>query len=708
MEAVAAVHICPMCPEVRNEGPGVCPSCGMALEPETVTLEEAEENPELRDMSRRFRISLFLTFPVFVIAMGGMIPGFHDLLPRAVSRWLEFLLATPVVLWAGWPFFLRGWQSVVNRSPNMFTLIALGTGVAWAYSVVAVLFPQLFPASFRGADGQVDLYFEASAVIITLVLMGQVLELRARGRTGEAIKGLLGLAPKTARRLTSCGHERDVGLDQLQVGDKLRVRPGEKVPVDGVVLEGDSHVDESMMSGEPLPVAKEPGDEVIGGTVNGTGSLVIEAQRVGSDTLLQQIVNMVAQAQRSRAPVQRMVDRVAAWFVPLVVLAAVIAFISWARFGPDPAMAYATINAVAVLIIACPCALGLATPMSIMVASGKGAQIGVLFRNAEAIEALQRVDTVVVDKTGTLTEGRPRVESVLAVDGLNQKDVLGLAAALEKASEHPLAEAVVAAAADAGEVPRPIEEFRSHTGKGISGRVAGRAVAVGNTAMLAELGISENPFFDRVSGMQDQRQTVMYLVADGRVAGAVSVADPLRETSADAVRSLHAEGIRVVMMTGDAEATARAVARQLGIDEVFSDLLPADKADRVRSLQAQGRRVAMAGDGINDAPALASADVGIAMGTGADVAIESADVALMGGDPAGISRAIKLSRLTMRNVRQNLFFAFAYNSIGVPVAAGVLYPWFGILLSPMIAAAAMSFSSVSVISNALRLGRTRL
>ena len=708
MEAVAAVHICPMCPEVRNEGPGVCPSCGMALEPETVTLEEAEENPELRDMSRRFRISLFLTFPVFVIAMGGMIPGFHDLLPRAVSRWLEFLLATPVVLWAGWPFFLRGWQSVVNRSPNMFTLIALGTGVAWAYSVVAVLFPQLFPASFRGADGQVDLYFEASAVIITLVLMGQVLELRARGRTGEAIKGLLGLAPKTARRLTSCGHERDVGLDQLQVGDKLRVRPGEKVPVDGVVLEGDSHVDESMMSGEPLPVAKEPGDEVIGGTVNGTGSLVIEAQRVGSDTLLQQIVNMVAQAQRSRAPVQRMVDRVAAWFVPLVVLAAVIAFISWARFGPDPAMAYATINAVAVLIIACPCALGLATPMSIMVASGKGAQIGVLFRNAEAIEALQRVDTVVVDKTGTLTEGRPRVESVLAVDGLNQKDVLGLAAALEKASEHPLAEAVVAAAADAGEDPRPIEEFRSHTGKGISGRVAGRAVAVGNTAMLAELGISENPFFDRVSGMQDQRQTVMYLVADGRVAGAVSVADPLRETSADAVRSLHAEGIRVVMMTGDAEATARAVARQLGIDEVFSDLLPADKADRVRSLQAQGRRVAMAGDGINDAPALASADVGIAMGTGADVAIESADVALMGGDPAGISRAIKLSRLTMRNVRQNLFFAFAYNSIGVPVAAGVLYPWFGILLSPMIAAAAMSFSSVSVISNALRLGRTRL
>jgi Cu+-exporting ATPase len=683
----------------------------MALEPETITLEEQEDNHELVDMRRRFVIGLILTIPLFVIAMGGMLPGFDRVLSPRTARWAEFLLSTPVVLWAGWPFFVRGWQSIVNRHPNMFTLIALGTGVAYVYSVVAVLSPGLFPASFRGGDGQVGLYFEAAAVIITLVLMGQVLELRARGKTGEAIKSLLGLAPKTARRLTPCGHERDVPLDQLKVGDKLRIRPGEKVPVDGVVLEGSSTIDESMISGEPVPVAKAPGDIVTGATVNGTGSLVVEAQRVGADTVLAQIVAMVAQAQRSRAPVQKLVDAVAAYFVPVVVIAAALTFVAWASFGPEPAMAFATINAVAVLIIACPCALGLATPMSIMVASGKGAQIGVLFRNAAAIEALRRVDTVVVDKTGTLTEGRPGVAVVAAVEGFVEQDVLRLAAALEKASEHPLAGAVVAAAeaaggASAGSLP-PADEFSSHTGKGISGRVEGKGVAVGNSALLQTLGLKEEEFPGRARKLQEEGHTVMFVVVDGKPAGLISVVDPIRVTSLQAIRALHKEGIRVVMLTGDSESTARAVARQLGLDEVIAGVLPGEKAERIRQLQQQGHRVAMAGDGINDAPALASADVGIAMGTGADVAIESAGVTLMGGDPEGIVRAIKLSRATMRNIRQNLFFAFAYNSIGVPVAAGVLYPWFGILLSPMIAAAAMSFSSVSVIGNALRLNRVK-
>jgi Cu+-exporting ATPase len=682
----------------------------MALETETITLEEEEEqgNPELVDMSRRFLIALLLTVPVFVIAMGGMFPGFQEILPRDISHWLEFGLSTPVVLWAGWPFFVRGWQSLVNRHPNMFTLIALGTGVAYLYSVVAVFLPGLFPASFRGQDGQVDLYFEAAAVIVTLVLMGQVMELRARKRTGEAIKALLGLAPKTARLLTPCGHEKDVPLDRISAGDKLRVRPGEKVPVDGIVLEGSSNIDESMISGEPLPLAKSPGDEVIGATVNGTGSLVIEARRVGADTMLAQIVQMVAQAQRSRAPVQKLVDRVAAYFVPLVVIAAVIAFIAWATLGPEPAMAYATINAVAVLIIACPCALGLATPMSIMVASGRGAQAGVLFRNAEAIEALRQVDTVVADKTGTLTEGKPRVATVTAAKGFLEQEILGLAAALEKASEHPLAEAIVMAAEQRGGVLPRAGQFQSHTGKGVTGLVEGREVAVGNTALLESAGLRDDQFPGGAGDWQAQGQTVMFVVADGRPAGVIAVVDPLRETSADAVRALHDEGIRVVMMTGDSEATARAVAGQLGIDEVMAGVLPRDKADRVRQLQQTGHKVAMAGDGINDAPALAAADVGIAMGTGTDVAIESAGVTLIGGDPGGVVRAIRLSRETMRNIRQNLFFAFAYNSIGVPVAAGLLYPWFGLLLSPMIAAAAMSFSSVSVISNALRLNRIKL
>jgi Cu+-exporting ATPase len=680
----------------------------MALEPETMTLEEEQGNPELEDMSRRFRVALVFTVPVFVIAMGGMFSGFHDFMPRQLSGWLEFVFATPVVLWAGWPFFVRGWQSVRSRHPNMFTLIALGTGVAYLYSVIALLFPQAFPGSFRGPDRHVDLYFEASAVIITLVLMGQVLELRARSRTGEAIKSLLNLAPRTARRLTPCGHERDVALDRLKTGDTLRVRPGEKIPVDGVILEGTSTIDESMMTGEPLPVSRSVGDEVIGATVNGTGSLLIEARRVGADTLLAHIVQMVAQAQRSRAPVQKLVDQVAGYFVPAVVLASAITFIAWATLGPAPAMAYAVINSVAVLIIACPCALGLATPMSIMVASGKGAQTGVLFRNAEAIEALRDTDTVVLDKTGTLTEGRPGVESIRALGVYSETEVLALAASIEKASEHPLAEALMAAADKAGVALSQVSDFKSHTGKGVSGQADGREIVVGNEAMLDAVGMNGGQFDLEVASMRSQGMTVVFVVAGGEPAGVIGISDPIRASSQAAVTALHDEGMRVVMLTGDSESSARAVARQLGIDETIAEVLPGEKADRVRQLQHEGCRVVMAGDGINDAPALATANVGIAMGTGTDVAIESADVTLMGGDPEGIVRAIRLSRATMRNISQNLFFAFAYNGIGVPVAAGALFPWFGILLSPMIAAAAMSFSSVSVISNALRLNRVRL
>ena len=705
--SATAVYICPMCPEVRQLGPGACPSCGMALEPEEVTA--TEDDSELRDMRLRFWLSLLFTLPVFLIAMGRMIPGLAEALPGQTGRWLEFLFATPVVLWGGWPFFVRGWQSLLTRRLNMFTLIGLGTGVAYVYSVVALLAPGLFPASFRQAGGEVGLYFEAAAVIVTLVLMGQVLELRARSRTGAAIRSLLELAPRTARRLTDCGHEQDVPLEQVHPGDRLRVRPGEKIPVDGVVREGASHVDESMLSGEPLPVEKSRGDPVIGATVNGTGSLVIEAQRVGADTVLAQIVQMVAKAQRSRAPVQRLVDAVAAWFVPVVVLSAVAAFVLWATLGPPPAMAHALIVAVTVLIIACPCALGLATPMSIMVASGKGARSGVLFRNAEAIEVLRKVDTLVVDKTGTLTEGRPELAAVEVLESGSEEQLLRLAASLEQASEHPLGAAVVQAAVQRGQTLFEVTDFNSITGKGVRGRVRGSDVAVGTARWFRELNIKDAAALSaRADALQEQGHTVMQVALDDRLAGLLSVSDPLRASTPEAIDALRQQGLRIVMLTGDSAVTARAVAARLAIDEVIAGVLPGEKADRIKALQAQGRTVAMAGDGINDAPALAAADVGIAMSTGTDIAIESAGVTLVGGDLRGLVRARKLSVATMRNIRQNLFFAFFYNSIGVPVAAGVLYPWFGILLSPMIAAAAMSFSSVSVIANALRLNRLRL
>jgi Cu+-exporting ATPase len=679
----------------------------MALEPEAVTLEE-EDNSELKEMSRRFAVCALLTVPVFIVAMGSMFPGFHEFLPRGTGHWIEFLLATPVVLWGGWPFFQRGWQSIVNRHPNMFTLIALGTGVAYLYSLVAVLFPGLFPGSFRHADGTVDLYFEAAAVIVTLVLMGQVMELRARNHTSRAIKVLLGMVPTTARRISPCGSEKDVPLEEVGVGDSLRVRPGEKVPVDGRVLEGRSHVDESMISGEPVPVEKVAGDIVIGATLNGSGSLVIEAQRVGADTMLSQIVQMVVQAQRSRAPVQALVDKVAGYFVPAVVLAAAISFILWATMGPQPVMAYAIVNAVAVLIIACPCALGLATPMSIMVASGKGAQHGVLFRNAEAIEMLRQVDTVVTDKTGTLTEGRPALVSVYCDGSMEEQELLRLAAGLENASEHPLADAVVTGAAAQGVEPAVVEGFESITGKGVKGRAGSHRIALGNTALLAQLEIGHEHLQERAESLRADGQTVIFVAVDGQACGLFGVADPIKATTPEAINALHREGLRLVMLTGDNATTANTVANKLGIDEVIAGVLPQEKADRIRALQEQGRSVAMAGDGINDAPALAQSDVGIAMGTGADVAMESAGVTLVGGDLLGILRARRLSRATMKNIRQNLFFAFFYNSLGVPVAAGILYPWFGILLSPMIAAAAMSFSSVSVISNALRLNRVQL
>jgi Cu+-exporting ATPase len=705
--SASAVHICPMCPEVRNTGPGVCPSCGMALEAEQISLEE-EDQSELTDMTRRFIVCVLLTVPVFIIAMGGMIPGFQGWLPDGYGRWIEFLLATPVVLWGGWPFFVRGWQSIVNRHPNMFTLIALGTGVAFLYSVVAVLLPGLFPASFRHADGSVDLYFEAAAVIVTLVLMGQVMELRARSRTSQAIRALLGLAPKTARRIAACGGEKDVPLEEIRVGDKLRVRPGEKIPLDGRVLEGSSHVDESMISGEPIPVAKEEGDSVIGATLNGSGSLVIEARRVGRDTVLSQIVQMVAQAQRSRTPVQGMVDRVAAWFVPAVVLASFVSFILWALLGPQPAMAYAIVNAVAVLIIACPCALGLATPMSIMVASGKGAGHGVLFRNAETIEMMRKVDTLVTDKTGTLTEGKPGLVSVYCDEGIEERELLRLASSLEKASEHPLADAIVNGAAARGVAAGTAENFDSLTGMGVSGRVEGRSVVLGNEALLAQLEISHEPFREQAEVLRADGQTTIFMAVDGQALGLLGVADPIKPSSQEAIQELQREGLKVVMLSGDNVVTAEAVAKKLGIKEVIAGVLPAGKVERIQALQAQGRTVAMAGDGINDAPALAQSDVGIAMGTGTDVAMESAGITLVGGDLRGIVRARRLSLATMKNIRQNLFFAFFYNSLGVPVAAGILYPWFGILLSPMIAAAAMSFSSVSVIANALRLNRLKL
>ena len=702
-------YTCPMHPEIVRDAPGSCPICGMALEPRTVSLAE-EENPELADMRRRFWVSVALTIPVFAIGMSELLPGMplEKLISMRGLIWLELVLATPVVLWCGWPFFERAWQSLVNRSLNMFTLIGMGVGVAYLYSVIATLLPQIFPSSFRDEMGNVPVYFEAAAVITSLVLLGQVLELKARSATSTAIKALLGLAPKTARRVSVSGEEQDVPLAEVQANDLLRVRPGEKIPVDGVIVEGRSSIDESMVTGEPIPVEKSAGDKVIGATVNGTGSFVMRAERVGSETLLSQIVQMVAEAQRSRAPIQKLADLVSGYFVPAVILIAVVTFVIWALVGPEPRMAHALINAVAVLIIACPCALGLATPMSIMVATGKGAQVGVLFRNAEAIEVLRDVDTLVVDKTGTLTEGRPRLVTIQTAPGFAELEILGLAAALENASEHPLAAAIVSRAKELGVEVARAENFDSVTGKGVKGRVDGLDVALGNLGLLQTLGLEPGEFATSGDRFRAEGQTVVFITVDGRVAGLLGVADPIKETAAEAIRQLHEDGIRVVMLTGDSRITAEAVARKLNIDDVIAEVLPDQKAAIVKQLQNQGRKVAMAGDGINDAPALAQAQVGIAMGTGTDVAMESASVTLVRGDLRGIVRARRLSRVTMRNIKENLFFAFVYNSIGVPIAAGVLYPFFGLLLSPMIAAAAMSFSSVSVIGNALRLRTVKL
>ena len=699
---------CPMDPEIVRDEPGPCPICGMALEPMAPSLDD--ENPELDDMTRRFKVALALTLPVFVVAMGEMTParGLLEALPTAALAWLQLVLATPVVLWCGWPFLERGATSLRTGHLNMFTLIAVGTSAAWVYSVVAVIAPGVFPDSFRSAEGHVAVYFEASAVIVTLVLLGQVLELRARDRTGAAIKALLGLAPKEARRIGEDGAEHDVPLDEIRVGDLLRIRPGEKVPVDGIVVSGESAVDESMLTGEPIPVAKAEGDAVTGATMNGTGSLVVRASRVGSDTLLAQIVQLVAEAQRTRAPIQGLADLVASWFVPAVIGVAVVTFIVWGLLGPDPRMAHALINAVAVLIIACPCALGLATPMSIMVASGKGAGLGVLFRNAEAIELMRDVDTIVVDKTGTLTEGRPRLVEVIAAEGVEELDLLEAASSLERGSEHPLARAIESGAAERGVTASEVSGFDSRTGKGVVGELGGRRIAVGNTALMADVAEPDEGMTARAEAMRAEGRTVMLVAIEGRVAGVLAVADPVKPSTPEAIAGLHAEGMRIIMLTGDARATAEAVAERLGLDEVIAGVLPDEKAAVVKRLQAEGRTVAMCGDGVNDAPALAQADVGIAMGTGADVAMQSAGITLVKGDLRGVLRALRLSRRTMRNIRENLFFAFVYNSIGVPVAAGVLYPIAGVLLSPMLAAAAMSLSSFSVIANSLRLRRVEI
>ena len=709
--AGATEYTCPMHPEVVQSVPGTCPKCGMALEPRAVAAGEDEASPEYEDMRRRFLVGAIFTVPVVLIAMRGLIPGGHLLDALAAARtyeWLELLLATPVVLWAGWPFYVRGVQSVANRSLNMFTLIGLGVSVAYLYSLVAVLLPGIFPAAMRDAQGMVGAYFEAAAVIVTLILLGQVLELRARSRTGAAIKALLGLAPKTARKVADDGQESDLPLEQVQVGDRLRIRPGEKVPVDGVVLEGASNVDESMISGEPLPVSKKVGDQVIGATVNTTGSLIMRAERVGSDTMLAQIVHMVAEAQRSRAPIQKLADVVAGYFVPIVIAVALLAFGVWFLVGPEPRLAYAVIVAVSVLIIACPCALGLATPMSIMVATGKGATMGVLFKNAEAIETLRKVDTLVVDKTGTLTEGKPKLVEVAAAAGFEAEPLLALAATLEKGSEHPLAAAIVQGAAAKGIALAEVTEFASHTGKGVAGKVGGRQVLLGNRKLLEDFSVAPGDLAAKAEKMRTEGRTVMFVAVDGKGAGLLAVADPIKATTPEAIRQLHEEKMRVVMLTGDNRVTAEAVARQLGLDEVVAEVLPEEKAAIVKRFQEGGKVVAMAGDGINDAPALAQAQVGIAMGTGTDVAMESAGVTLVKGDLTGIVRARRLSRATMANIKQNLFFAFVYNVLGVPIAAGVLFPFFGMLLSPVIAATAMSFSSVSVVSNALRLRGIRL
>jgi Cu+-exporting ATPase len=704
-----AEYTCPMHPEVVSDRPGSCPICGMALEPRVAVLDD--ENPELRDMTRRFWVSVALTTPILAFMVSEMLPGqpLQAMLRPETLLWTQFVLATPVVIWGGWPFFVRGWQSVINRSANMFTLIALGTGAAYFYSVAATLFPGFFPESFRDSHtGAIAVYFEPAAVIVTLVLLGQVLELRARSRTSSALKSLLGLAPKTARILRPNGLEEDIAIDQVTPGDRLRVRPGEKVPVDGDVQEGSSSVDESMVTGESVPVEKHPGSKVTGGTVNGTGSLVIRAERVGADTLLAQIVRLVGEAQRSRAPIQRLADSVAGWFVPAVVLIAVLTFVLWSILGPEPPMAHGLVNAVAVLIIACPCALGLATPMSIMVGTGRGAQAGVLLRNAEALEVLESVDTLVVDKTGTLTEGKPKLVTVRATPGVAEAELLRLAASVEQASEHPLAAAIITGAKAQGIKMKAVNRFRSITGKGAIALIDGKEVAIGNVRLLEELQVEPGALLHEAEGLRREGQTVMFVSIGGKPAGLLGVADPIKSTTAEAIDALHSQGVRVVMLTGDNRTTAEAVARTLGIDEVEADVLPEDKAEVIKRLQAGGHKVAMAGDGVNDAPALAQADVGIAMGTGTDVAMESAGVTLVKGDLRGLVRARRLSQATMKNIRQNLFFAFVYNVLGVPVAAGILYPSLGLLLSPMLASAAMTLSSVSVIGNALRLRRLDL
>ena len=704
--AARTEYVCPMHPEIVRPEPGACPICGMALEPRVAAGGEEQENPELRDMKRRFWAGLAITVPLLAVSMVGYLPPKVLWSAWANSRagaWYQLILATPVVLWSGWPFFVRGWRSLVNRSLNMFTLIGLGVAVSYGYSIVATVAPGIFPPSFRGADGTVEVYFEAAAVITVLVLLGQVLELRARSQTGAAIRGLLGLAPKTARRIAPDGSERDVPLDQVQPGDRLRVRPGEKIPVDGVVTEGGTSVDESMITGEPLPVEKHAGDAVTGATVNGAGTLIMEARRVGAETLLAQIVHMVSEAQRSRAPIQKLADRVAGYFVPAVVGISIATFIVWALIGPPPVLAHALVNAVAVLIIACPCALGLATPMSVMVATGRGATQGVLFKNAEAIEFMRKVDTLLVDKTGTLTEGKPKLTAVTVPPGQDAGRILRAAATLEKGSEHPLAAAIVAGARERGIGLGTATEFTALPGRGVRGQVDGVEVALGNPTLVEELGADAGALAEQAEAMRRDGQTVMFTLIGGRMAGLLGVSDPVKTTSREAIAGLHREGIHVVMLTGDSRTTAQAVAAKLGIDEVVAQVLPDQKAEAVKRFQGEGRFVAMAGDGINDAPALAQAQVGIAMGTGTDVAMESAGVTLVKGDLRAILRARRLSHATMKNIRQNLFFAFVYNSVGVPIAAGVLYPVFGLLLSPVIAAAAMSFSSVSVVGNALRL-----
>ncbi|UPK27099.1 heavy metal translocating P-type ATPase [Bradyrhizobium sp. 195] len=701
------IYTCPMHPEIRQVGPGSCPICGMALEPEVVSLETGP-NPELADMTRRFWIGGALALPAVVLEMGGHLAGPHNWIDQTLSNWIQLVFATPVVLWAGWPFFVRGWQSLLTRNLNMFTLIAMGTGVAYVYSIIGTVAPQIFPATFRGHEGAVAVYFEAAAVITVLVLLGQVLELRARDATSGAIKALLQLAPKTARRVDADGSEHEVEIDTLHAGDRLRVRPGEKVPVDGVILEGRSSLDESLVTGESMPVTKETGAKVIAGTLNQSGSFIMRADKVGRETLLSQIVQMVADAQRSRAPIQRLADQVAGWFVPAVIIVAIAAFAAWAWFGPQPRLAFGLVAAVSVLIIACPCALGLATPMSIMVGVGRGAQGGVLIKNAEALERMEKIDTLVVDKTGTLTEGKPKVVAIVPAAGFAEDDILRLAASVERASEHPLADAIVRAAKEKQLALGQVEQFDSPTGKGATGKVDGKTIALGNARYLASIGVDTTALDTEAERLRQDGATVINMAADGRLAGLFAIADPVKASTPQALKALAAEGIKVIMLTGDNRTTAEAVARRLGIAEVEAEVLPDQKSAVVTKLQRAGRIVAMAGDGVNDAPALAAAEVGIAMGTGTDVAMESAGVTLLKGDLVGIVRARKLSQATMSNIRQNLFFAFIYNAAGIPIAAGILYPTFGVLLSPIIAAAAMALSSVSVVGNALRLRATRL